>query len=250
MKKHKGKGAHTDFSSAAHSSSRQPALVIFAKAPVPGHVKTRLCPPLTPDEAASLHGSLVLDMLERTGKRGEYIRLLACAPSKDHPFFKTVGGRFGITLLNQLGDDLGSRMAKAFDFAFDQGHHQVMLIGTDIPYLTISTIQQAIHLLSHHDLVLGPTFDGGYYLIGMKRSYPELFLSIPWSSSDVLSFTQRNAQHLGLSVGLLNMERDLDTFEDLHTFIMELAGPRKQHFSKRTAGVLQSLAQRHMIPTK
>ena len=95
------------------------ALVIFAKAPIPGEVKTRLCPPLTPDEAATLHGSFVLDMLERTKLAVATLQLpfhryLACAPSSDLVFFKIMEERQGVRLLDQVGEDLGQRMHRIF----------------------------------------------------------------------------------------------------------------------------------------
>ena len=80
------------------------ALIIFAKAPIPGQVKTRLCPPLTPDEAASLHGSIVLDILERSKPVRGLDRFLGCAPSKEHPFFKTLAARHGVQLWDQAVD--------------------------------------------------------------------------------------------------------------------------------------------------
>src|SRR5919106_2141922 len=95
----------------------RPALVLFAKAPIPGEVKTRLCPPLTPDEAASLHGSFVLDALERS-RATKLDRFLACSPSSEHVFFKVLGERQGVRLIDQKGDDLGARMAAAFQTVF------------------------------------------------------------------------------------------------------------------------------------
>ena len=97
----------------------QAALVIFAKAPIPGEVKTRLCPPLTPDEAATLHGSFVLDMLERTKfavakLQLPFHRYLACAPSSELVFFKIMEERQGVRLLDQVGEDLGQRMHRTF----------------------------------------------------------------------------------------------------------------------------------------
>src|SRR5687768_11662215 len=107
------------------------ALVLFAKAPIPGQVKTRLCPPLTDDEAASLHGSFVLDALERSGQaaiRGvakqapKFDRFLACSPSSDHVFFKILEERNGVHLINQIGDDLGARMEHTFAEMFRIGY--------------------------------------------------------------------------------------------------------------------------------
>ncbi|MBI3603234.1 MAG: DUF2064 domain-containing protein, partial [Nitrospirae bacterium] len=106
-------------------NSPNSALVIFAKAPIPGLVKTRLCPPLTPDEAATLQGSLVLDVAERSRSASRLDRFLACTPSREHVFFKILEERQGLTLIDQVGDDLGSRMGRAFQEVFAKGYKRV-----------------------------------------------------------------------------------------------------------------------------
>ena len=197
------------------------ALIIFAKAPIPGQVKTRLCPPLTPDEAASLHGSIVLDMLERSRGTASTDRFVACAPSSDHVFFKILEERHGVRLLPQVGDDLGARMAHACAGVLALGYRQVLVIGTDLPTLPGSAFGEAITLLATHDLVLGPAFDGGYYLIGLRKPAPELFAGIPWSTDRVLALTQQKAAALGLRTALLPVRRDVDTIDDLVALIEE-----------------------------
>ena len=170
----------------AHSSPRpspltprlqraESALVIFAKAPIPGEVKTRLCPPLTPDEAATLHGSFVLDMLERTKLAVTILQLpchryLACAPSSELVFFKIMEERQGVRLLDQVGEDVGQRMHHTFTDLFAKGYKQVILVGTDVPTLPLSVYQEAFAILGRSDVVLGPALDGGYYLIGLTTA--------------------------------------------------------------------------------
>ena len=153
------------------------ALVIFAKAPIPGEVKTRLCPPLTPDEAATLHGSFVLDMLERSKTavvklKLPFDRYLACAPSSTLVFFKIMEERQGVKLIDQVGDDLGARMSQTCEAMFARGYTRILIVGTDVPSLPLDHYRQALALLETHDLVLGPALDGGYYLIGLKRTVP------------------------------------------------------------------------------
>jgi len=233
-------------------ASRSPsdsALIIFAKAPIPGQVKTRLCPPLTPDEAASLHGSVVLDMLERSRGAASMDRFVACAPSSDHVFFRILEERHGVRLLTQVGDDLGARMARAMADAFTLGYQRVLVIGTDLPTLPGSAFGDAVTLLTAHDLVLGPAVDGGYYLIGLRKPAPGLFAGIPWSTDRVLPMTQQKAAALGLSTALLPVRRDIDTLDDLRAVIEE-AGLQSRtpqanmSLSPRTAGVLRLLADR------
>jgi uncharacterized protein len=237
-----------------HHSFLSTALVIFAKAPVPGQVKTRLCPPLTPDEAATLHGSFVLDTLERTKAaiaKGclSVDRYIACLPSASLVFFKILEERHGVRLFDQVGDDLGQRMYRAFADLFGLGYRQVFIVGTDVPTLPLSVFQQAVSLIESHDLVLGPATDGGYYLIGLQRPVPELFTGVPWSTASVLAATRQNASSLGLTIGLLKDWRDIDVPEDLRALIhdctQDMKRPKQERvFSARTAGTLQLLDQR------
>lgn len=230
------------------------ALVIFAKAPILGHVKTRLCPPLTPDEAATLHGSFVLDTLERTKAAVGRLKLsmdrhLACAPSTTHVFFKIMEERQGVKLIDQVGDDLGARMHQAVETMFSRGYRRTVLIGTDVPTVPLEHFKQALTLLDSHELVLGPALDGGYYLIGMNRTIPELFTNMPWSTDQVLRLTQDRAAQLGLKTALLQPWRDVDTLADLEALVEACAAETKKPkservFSDRTAGVLQTLAKR------
>lgn len=230
------------------------ALVIFAKAPVPGQVKTRLSPALTEDEAATLHGSFVLDTLERTkaavGKFKLPIdRFLACAPSSSHVFFRIMEARHGVTLLDQQGDDLGARMHHTFDSLFSQGYQRVCLVGTDVPSLPLTHYRDAVEALTRHDLVIGPARDGGYYLIGLTQPRPELFTNIPWSTDRVMALTQQKAVAAGLKTALLPPWSDVDTIDNLHALIDESAADKKRPkpervFSMRTAGTLELLAKR------
>ncbi|MCX5724746.1 MAG: TIGR04282 family arsenosugar biosynthesis glycosyltransferase [Nitrospirae bacterium] len=236
------------------SDATRTALVIFAKAPIAGEVKTRLCPPLTPDEAATLHGSFVLDMLERTKLavvklQIPFHRYLACAPSSELVFFKIMEERQGIRLLDQTGEGLGQRMHHTFVDLFAKGYKQVIIVGTDVPTLPLSVYQEALTMLGRSDVVLGPALDGGYYLIGLTRPAEQLFAGVPWSTDQVLAVTQQKAKALGLSVGLTAAWRDVDTIADLQALITECQEDDKKPkqdriFSMRTAGTLQLLATR------
>jgi uncharacterized protein len=250
----RGVNDRTTKPSDSKQSTSHTALVIFAKAPIPGQVKTRLCPPLTPDEAATLHGSFVLDTLERTKTavaklKLEMDRYLACAPSSTHVFFKIMEERQGVKLIDQIGDDLGARMHQAVETMALRGHRRTIIIGTDVPTVPLEYFSQALTLLDSHDLAIGPTMDGGYYLIGMSKPVPELFVDMPWSSDQVLRLTQEKAAELGLKSVLIQPWRDVDTPADLEALIeicnTETKKPKNERaFSTRTAGVLQALAKR------
>ncbi|MGE3154048.1 MAG: TIGR04282 family arsenosugar biosynthesis glycosyltransferase [Nitrospiraceae bacterium] len=229
-------------------------MVLFAKAPIPGQVKTRLCPPLTPDEAASLHGSFVLDSLERSKaatlqQKLALDRILACAPAADHVFFKILGERHGVRLIDQIGDDLGAKMHQAASTLFGEGYRRLLIVGTDLPSLPLSIYRDALAQLDRHPVVIGPALDGGYYLLGLTRAVPEMFDQIPWSTGEVLTATIARADAAGLSVGQLQPWRDVDTIEDLRSIIQEAKQDERQpkpqrRFSARTAGTLQLIDQR------
>ncbi len=241
------------FSSSAADRDRA-ALIIFAKAPIPGQVKTRLCPPLTPDEAATLHGSFVLDTLERTkaaiaAYKLPLDRVLACAPERTHVFFRIMEERHGVRLMNQEGENLGARMDHAFSTVFAQGYRRALLVGTDVPSLPLDHYRRALEELDRHDVVLNPALDGGYVLIGLKQPAPDLFREIPWSTDQVCALTQTRAAELHLSTALLPPWRDVDTLEDLQALIDASAAdsrqPKKNRvFSARTAGALELIAKR------
>ena len=235
-------------------NQQEGALVVFAKAPIPGQVKTRLCPPLTSDEAATVHGSFVLDTLERTRAAVSKFRLavdryLACAPSSALVFFKVMEERQAVRLLDQEGEELGARMNRVFETLFARGYGRVVIVGTDVPSLPLESYQQAVQQLDRYDVVLGPALDGGYYVVGLKKAAPALFQDIPWSTDRVLTLTKEKAAGLGLDVGLLREWRDVDTIDDLKALIdasrLDARKPKQeQSFSTRTAGTLQLLAQR------
>jgi hypothetical protein len=197
---------------------------------------------LTPDEASSLHGSLVLDAMERAKSLSEISVYVAGTPDLSHPFFKVMEGRYDARLIEQRGETLGDRMRHALEDVFTQRHSPVLLTGTDLPSLPRNHFRQALNLLTNHDVVLGPTVDGGYYLIGLRHAAPELFREISWSTPHVLEDTRRKAMEHGLSVALLPASRDLDSVDDLQVFI-GLAGKDKQ-ISKRTEGALKLIAKR------
>ncbi|MDR4493339.1 MAG: TIGR04282 family arsenosugar biosynthesis glycosyltransferase [Nitrospirales bacterium] len=228
----------------AGSTSTTAAVVVFAKAPIVGQVKTRLCPPLTPDEAASLHGSLVMDMLERSQAVKGCDLVLAGSPDKTHPFFKAMEARFKVKLWEQVGEDLGARMARTFHAGLGSTYRSLVIVGTDIPGITPQIVTQAFASLKEHDLVLGPTMDGGYYLIGLRKKAPELFQDIPWSTDQVCPLTEQKAKVLGLSMKKLPTLRDIDTIEDLQAITRGLNHPGTNLVSQRTKNVLLELSKR------
>ncbi len=119
----------------------------------------------------------------------------------------------------QEGDGLGERLQHAFGVSFQAGAERIVVIGTDCPYLGCGDIEQAWEALAHHDVVLGPANDGGYWLLGLKTLYSELFSGIFWGTEFVLEQTMVKAQQLGLKVALFRTLSDVDTMLDWQEFL-------------------------------
>lgn len=169
-----------------------PMLQIFAKAPVPGAVKSRLARAIGEAEAAAVHAQLV----ERTLATAAAARdagivgavELWCAPDSGHPVFATWRDRYGVTLATQTGDDLGARMRHALAHALERGSPAV-LVGTDCPVLDRDYLERAARALADHDAVFGPAEDGGYVLVGLARPV-DVFDGIAWGESGVMAATR------------------------------------------------------------
>lgn len=189
-------------------------LLVFVKAPRPGAVKTRLAAALGGEAAAALYRAIAEEEIRGTAPRaGEYARVICFDP----PDARDEVTRWlpGVPLRPQEGADLGARMSSAFAEAFASGARRVAIVGTDVPACGRGHVAEALRALDEHDLVLGPTHDGGYYLIALDRPRPALFPSIPWSTPSVLPATVERAGVLGLGVRMLDPLRDIDTLEDV-----------------------------------
>jgi rSAM/selenodomain-associated transferase 1 len=190
-------------------------LILFAKAPVPGRVKTRLIPSMGASAAAALSRQLILHSLSvAVGARIDRVDLW-CAPSARRPFFQRCGRRFPVSLFNQAGGDLGSRMAHAFQVTL-RGASPVLLMGTDCPSLTPRDLREGAEAMrSGCDAVVGPAEDGGYVLIGLRRYASELFTGISWGTGSVLHQTLDRIRKLGWRWHELSTQWDVDRPEDV-----------------------------------
>ena len=192
-------------------------LILFAKAPEPGRVKTRMVPHLSEADAAQLHRAFLLDTLQLTDPL-PLQRAIACLPGADHPFFVQCGKERPLLFLDQQGADLGERMKNAFEWGFSSGFKKVFLIGCDTPTLPVNLISEAVARLDSFRLVLGPSIDGGYYLIGGRPPIPSLFNGIDWGSNTVLTETLEKVTEQEVGCHLLPFWYDIDRPEDL-TFL-------------------------------
>jgi len=203
------------------------ALAVMTKASRPGYVKTRLVPPLTPDEAAQLNTCFLRDTAAAIAQAaGNLARGISVyTPSGAEGAYIDILPR-DFQLLPQRGDQFGERLALATDDLFRIGFESVCLIDSDSPTVPSAIYAQAARLLSIQGdrLVLGPSDDGGYYLIGLKQNHRQLFEGIDWSTDRVLEQTVQRAAELKLPVELLPTGYDVDDRATLKRLCQELLG--------------------------
>ncbi|MES3039747.1 MAG: TIGR04282 family arsenosugar biosynthesis glycosyltransferase [Pseudomonadota bacterium] len=188
------------------------ALVVLAKAPLPGLAKTRLARTVGDEAAATLARHLLKHTLA-TAQRSGLAATLCGAPS-GHPLLIELAEQAGVRLTAQVDGDLGQRLAAAIEQALS-AHDAVLVIGSDCPGLTVQHLQLAARQLEQHDAVFYPALDGGYTLIGVRQNSAELFKGMPWSTCEVMSETLRRTAALGWRVWLGEALADIDSAEDL-----------------------------------
>lgn len=217
--------------------------MIFAKAPVAGRVKTRLCPPLSPAEAAELSGCFLVDTVERACSLSGVQVYVAITPPDSEPTFRAFLPA-AVHYVPQRGESLGEREANLFVDVLGLGFSGVVLIGSDIPTLPLGHLRAAFTQLADPqcDAVLGPSYDGGYYLVGMRAVHRELFENIAWSTSQVLAQTLAQARRHRLHVSLLPPWYDVDTLEDLQRLVDDLSRNGGAADAPRTRAYIERLA--------
>lgn len=198
------------------------ALAILCKTPEKGFVKTRLAASVGDQKALEIYLDLlnITDGETRPFNSSRHLFLASAVENSVEKMQSTLQQQDLFTdpktkFVIQQGEDLGQRMSTAFEKLF-KNHQSVVLIGCDLPDLTSALIAKAFDALQNNDLVIGPSCDGGYYLIGLNKSTPELFEEISWSTEKVLKQTLERAERLLLKVQLLDQLRDIDTLEDLY----------------------------------
>jgi rSAM/selenodomain-associated transferase 1 len=190
-------------------------LLLFIKNPEKGKVKTRLASAIGDKMAVRLYKRFVLEMLFTLNK-GTFLFYLCYSPESPLSDLKGWLGNHYLYMA-QSGENLGERMKNGFVEAISMNFKRVVLIGSDIPDLPLDFIEEAFAFLREKDVVIGPSFDGGYYLIGFKDKTfsPRVFEGIHWSTESVFEKTLRILKQEGLAVHTLQPLRDIDTVEDL-----------------------------------
>lgn len=199
------------------------ALILMTRVPVPGRTKTRLMKILSGEECAELHKSFLMDLFNVFELiRNDIDIYLTYTPEASFSLMKNYIPSY-IKCFPQQGKDLGEKMLNSFRYLHKKGYTKVALIGADIPQIQPSDIRESFEILENCDIVLGPTIDGGYYLIGMDNVYKDLFEDkLKWGNKSVLEGTIDIANGLNLEIGFTNKLRDIDTKEDLLVFMKEI----------------------------
>ncbi len=197
------------------------SIIVFAKTPVPGQVKTRLTESLGAWGAAQLYERVAFHTLQTALDSGVGSVALWCTPTTEHPFFNRCADRWKVELRTQPEGDLGRRMAAAFREAL-KATRAALLIGTDCPGLTGEDLREAsLALKQKTDAVIGPTEDGGYVLIGLRALDVSLFEGVPWGTEKVLHETRQRLRDLRWTWHELPVRWDVDRAEDVKRMIAE-----------------------------
>ncbi|MGR3303233.1 MAG: TIGR04282 family arsenosugar biosynthesis glycosyltransferase [Candidatus Scalindua sp.] len=203
-------------------------LIIFAKSPIPGKVKTRLTPHITPTKAAELYEAFIADTISTALKLKCERITVAYSPGYAEKTLQRLCGQT-VNYLPQEGHNLGERMKNAFKHSFDTGFERAVIIGTDSPTLPLSYIRKAFDVLKEVPVTIGPTFDGGYYLIGLSEQNETVFDDIEWSTSSVFSQTLARIKTANKQLCILPPWYDVDTPDSLeflraHLLSMKMSG--------------------------
>ena len=209
-------------------------LLVFMKYPEAGKVKTRLASYLGIKSAAVLYKRMIMHLMKKlddTGPQGPFSARIVFSPPERETDMKNWLGR-GRLYMPQRGEDLGERMANAFQDVFAIGCKKAVIIGCDVPGISLELIIKAFDILEGTGAVIGPSMDGGYYLIGFQRVKfaPQIFHGIPWGDKEVFKKTIDKLPP-DCNVYILPQLRDLDTFEDLMAFQQGSGHPSRGFFS-------------------
>jgi uncharacterized protein len=212
------------------------ALLVVAKRPAPGQTKTRLTPPLTPEQAATLYECFLLDTLDLVRRVPGVQPVIAYLPAETQAYFAGMAPDF--EHLPQAGPDLGARLDNALTEYLRRGYQHVAIMNSDGPTLPLTNLVLAFGSLEDGaDVVLGPADDGGYYLIGLRQPAPRLLRKVRMSTPHVTADTLAMAKEEGLKVALLPAWYDVDDVESLARLQDELGGA-PPHVAPRTRALL------------
>lgn len=198
------------------------AVLVFAKSPLPGKVKTRLAKGIGARNATRIYKMMLYELLSKLNRCSDHQLELWCYPDAKHPFFRKCARDFDLVLKKQSHGDLGSKMNNAFRSSLKK-YESCVLLGSDIPGIDHDDIHQARQFLSQgSDVVILPTGDGGYGLIAADQCVPALFRNMSWSTSTVMKNTLLRAKKNNIKYRLLNEKVDIDTIDDWRQYKLML----------------------------
>lgn len=195
------------------------SILLFVKTPGEGRLKSRLSSIIGKEKAGALYTNFILDTVDFIETRNYPLKVFFHPQGSEHKLKELIGGKF--EFIPQTGNDLGERMKNAFVHAFSKGDDKALLIGSDIPDLERSIIDEAFESLDTFEAAIGPAFDGGYYLIGFTKDtfLSDVFESVSWSSDSVFGKTMDIFAKKGRNVHILPEWRDVDTIDDLKALV-------------------------------
>jgi uncharacterized protein len=201
--------------------NQERCLIMFTKYPEKGKVKSRLILEGYDGLVADLYRCFIEDLIERLSTGNYSFQMAYDPPAKKNDFIELFGE--GLSYTPQMGADLVIRMYEAFTACFLKGFQSAVLIGSDSPDIPQRIIEEAFQSLNEHGAVIGPTWDGGYYLIGFSRDYlaERFFENMLWSTDNVFEETMRRFHDNGVSVHILSAWRDIDKAGDVYSLIKE-----------------------------
>ncbi len=232
------------------------AVVVFAKAAVLGKVKTRLSPELSEEQALALYRAFLADTARTVARYAEsssrpVVKVLAVTGGEVNetdgfqPFVDA-----GFSILDQGEGDLGARLRRITGQCIEAGATRVVTIGADSPTLHVEHLEFAFSMLGRYDVVLGPSFDGGYYMVGLRdapegraQAHVNIFENIPWSTDSVLTVTWERCKSASLLCELLGFWYDVDTFSDvrqLRFHLLDYLLERNPNLAPDTAALLRA----------
>ena len=211
-------------------------VIVFAKTPAPGQVKTRIGAAVGMEAAAAIYERMLTSILKESATNELWQQRIAITPESDASYF----AERGLTLLRQCGDDIGQRLSHALHWGVQSGADRVIIIASDSPALTSADLADAFSRLDKEPCVVGPCHDGGFYLIGCSARHATavgeaLRSDIAWSTPQVLDQLQAVSRHVGVQLALLPVKQDIDTYED---WVGYLAAHSEANHSKPGVSVI------------
>lgn len=196
------------------------AIIVFTRVPIPGQTKTRLEKMITKEQCAKIHINFLKDIKSTCNILNRDV-FVFYTPEDKNNIIKNIFGK-GINYKIQEGNDLGEKMFNAIKYVLNKNYKSCILVGSDIPYICVEDLEKSFLILKEKDIVLGPTEDKGYYLVGMKKPIKVIFKDIEYGYGNVLKNTIETIKNANLTYNLTNENRDIDEPKDLEYFYEEI----------------------------